>query len=78
MAILPPFDPSPTGRGGQSSLDDDVEYVSQNEAYEEDRVTFLDKLAIFGAIAVAQLIRLGIIAAAVGIIVLVIFIGSKI
>ena len=81
MAVMPPFDPL-SERQGESKdagqqVDPEFRYVSEWEAGDEDRVTWLDKLAIVGAVAVAQLVRLGIILAAVGIIVLVFFIGSK-
>lgn len=56
----------------------EFEYVDKSEASDEDRVTVMDKLAIVGAVAMAQLIRLFIIFAAVGIIILIIFIGSHV
>jgi hypothetical protein len=81
MAVMPPFDPI-SERQGESTdagqqVDPEFRYVSEWEAGDEDRVTFLDKLAIVGAVAVAQLVRLGIIFAAIGIIVLFFFLGSK-
>jgi hypothetical protein len=79
MAMMPPFDPlvehQTDQEGGAQSPE--IHYVSSGEADEEDRVTSLDKLAIVAAIGVAQLIRLAIIFGAVGIVILIFFIGSK-
>lgn len=79
MAIIPPAGPSsPLDDDQTAGQDPDFYYVSRSEATDDDKVTWLDKLAIVGAVAFAQLIRLFIIFAAVGIIVLVIFIAQHV
>jgi hypothetical protein len=81
MSMMPPFD---TGlsqdivEGGTSQGAGALQYVPAGEATEDDRLSFGDRLAIIGAIILAQLIRLAIIAAAVALIVLVIFLASKV
>ena len=74
MAIIPPVGPSsPPDREGEGQ-DPDFYYVTHRDATEEDRVTVLDKMAMVAAYGLAQLIRLFIIFAAIGLIILVIFI----
>lgn len=77
--MLPPYDPNlkpdepqldPTGR---QAPEPDIRYVTSSEANPDDRMTFLDKMALMAGIGCAQFLRLLIIAAAVGIIFLVIF-----
>jgi len=80
MSILPPVGPSSAADRDDSLIGQtpDMYYVSAKEATDDDKVTWMDKLAIVGAVAFAQLIRLGIIFAAIGIIILVIFIAQHI
>ncbi|GEM_PF-6500215 len=82
MAILPPYDPNlkpggpdldPTGR---AAPEPDVRYVTSEEAAPEDRLTYLDRMALMAGIGCAQFLRLMIIFAAFGILFLVIFLVS--
>ncbi len=84
MAVLPPYDPNlkpdepdldPTGR---RQAEPDVKYVMASEAAPEDRMTAIDKMAVVAAIGCAQFIRLLIIAAAIGLIILVFFVVSHV
>lgn len=77
--MIPPNDPrlrpdepdlDPTGR---QAPDPDVRYVTSSEAAPEDRMTVADKMAVMAGIGCAQFLRLLIIAAAIGIIFLVVF-----
>lgn len=79
--MMPPYDPvSPPDMDrelGRDQHETDLRYLGEWEATDEDKLTFADRLAIVAGLAAAQLIRLLIIAAAVGLVILVIFIGSK-
>ncbi len=82
MAIVPPFDPNQKPEGpeyeqmGSRGSTPQIEYVTRAEARPEDKVTFADHMALLAAVGCAQAIRLLIVFAAVGIIVLVIFLVS--
>lgn len=79
--MMPPYDPVPhpdlDKELGRSRDESEVRYIDKSEATDEDKLTMGDKMAIMGGLAAAQLIRLLIIAAAVGLVALVIFVGSK-
>jgi hypothetical protein len=84
LGNLPPYDPNlkppapkldPTGR---QEPEPEYRYVTMSEAHEDDRMTALDKLSVVAAIGCAQLVRLLIVFGAIGIIILVIWIGSHV
>jgi len=77
--MIPPFDPNEKPPGpsldptGRQSPEPEVRYVAVGEAEPEDRMTLADHMAAVAGIGCALTVRFLLIAAAVGIIIGLIF-----